>query len=127
SMPFADATFDYVTCGYALRNVPDVELALVEIKRVMKPGGRFISLDFAHPSNRIYRWQYLNYLIVIGSITGILLHGDADVYRYIPESLKRYPGQHGVQEIMNRVGFNETGFKEYGGGIMSLNYGTKPY
>ncbi len=127
SMPFADATFDYVTCGYALRNVPDVELALVEIKRVMKPGGRFISLDFAHPSNRIYRWLYLNYLIVIGSITGILLHGDADVYRYIPESLKRYPGQHGVQEIMNRVGFNETGFKEYGGGIMSLNYGTKPY
>lgn len=126
SMPFADGTFDYVTCGYALRNVPDVELALLEIKRVMKPGGRFISLDFAHPNNRIYRWLYLNYLIVVGSITGILLHGDADVYRYIPESLKRYPGQHGVQEIMNRVGFNETGFKEFGGGIMSLNYGTKP-
>lgn len=126
SMPFADGTFDYVTCGYALRNVPDVELALVEIKRVMKPGGRFISLDFAKPNNRIYRWLYLNYLIVVGSITGILLHGDADVYRYIPESLKRYPGQYGVQEIMNRVGFNETGFKEYGGGIMSLNFGTKP-
>lgn len=126
SMPFADGTFDYVTCGYALRNVPDVELALVEIKRVMKPGGRFISLDFAHPRNRIYRWLYLNYLIVVGSLTGILLHGDADVYRYIPESLKRYPGQHGVEDIMKRVGFNETGFKEFGGGIMSLNYGTKP-
>lgn len=126
SMPFADATFDYVTCGYALRNVPDVELALAEINRVMKPGGRFISLDFAHPKNRVYRWLYLNYLIVVGSLTGILLHGDADVYRYIPESLKRYPGQHGVEDIMKRVGFTETGFKEFGGGIMSLNFGTKP-
>src|SRR5262249_27315881 len=56
SMPFPDASFDCVTCGYALRNVPDVELALVEIKRVLKPGGRFYSLDFAHPDNRIYRW-----------------------------------------------------------------------
>lgn len=126
SMPFENASFDCVTCGYALRNVPDVELALVEIKRVLKPGGRLISLDFAHPDSRIYRWLYLNYLVVVGSSVGIILHGDADVYRYIPESLKRYPGQHGVQELMNRVGFGETGFQEFGGGIMAINYGTKP-
>ncbi len=125
-MPFADNSFDYVTCGYALRNVPDVEQALVEIKRVMKPGGRIISLDFARPDNRIYRWLYLNYLIVTGSLAGILMHGDADIYRYIPESLKRYPGQHGVQDIMKRVGFTDTGFRVFGGGIMALNFGTKP-
>ncbi|MGE0882790.1 MAG: ubiquinone/menaquinone biosynthesis methyltransferase [Blastocatellales bacterium] len=126
TMPFEDESFDCVTCGYALRNVPDVELALAEIKRVLKPGGRFMSLDFAHPDSRIYRWLYLNYLTVVGSLTGIVLHGDPDTYRYIPESLKRYPGQHGVQEIMNRVGFDETGFLEFGGGIMAINYGTKP-
>ena len=125
-MPFPDASFDYVTCGYALRNVPDVELALAEIRRVLKPGGRLLSLDFAHPNNRIYRWLYLNYLIVVGSTVGILLHGDADVYRYIPESLKRYPGQHGVREMMERQGFIEAGFIEVGGGIMAINYGTKP-
>lgn len=125
-MPFPDGSFDCVTCGYALRNVPDVEKALVEINRVMKPGGRFISLDFAKPNNRIYRWLYLNYLIVTGSTVGILLHGDADIYRYIPESLKRYPGQHGVQDMMNRAGFTQTGFHEFGGGIMALNYGSKP-
>lgn len=125
-MPFADAAFDCVTCGYALRNVPDAEAALAEIKRVLKPGGRFCSLDFAHPSSRIYRWLYLQYLIAVGSTTGLVLHGDPDVYRYIPESLKLYPGQRGIEKIMQRLGFIETGFQEFGGGIMAINYGTKP-
>jgi len=125
SMPFPDASFDYVTCGYALRNVPDVELALVEIKRVLKPGGRFYSLDFGHPDSRIYRWLYLKYLVVVGSTLGIVLHGDPDTYRYIPESLKLYPGQRNVREMMNRLGFTETGFREFGGGIMAINYGAR--
>jgi demethylmenaquinone methyltransferase/2-methoxy-6-polyprenyl-1,4-benzoquinol methylase len=125
SMPYADASFDCVSCGYALRNVPDVELALAEIARVLKPGGRFYSLDFAHPKNRIYRWLYVKYLIAAGSTVGILLHGDADVYRYIPESLKLYPGQHRVREMMDRLGFTGTGFLEFGGGIMAINFGTK--
>ncbi len=125
-MPFADASFDYVTCGYALRNVPDVELALVEIKRVLKPGGRFLSLDFAHPKNRIYRWLYFRYLIAVGSALGFVLHGDPDTYRYIPESLKLYSGQRGVKKVMDGLGFAETGFLEFGGGIMAINYGTRP-
>lgn len=126
SMPFEDEYFDNITCGYALRNVPDVEGGLVEIKRVLKSGGKFISLDFAHPNNKLYRWLYLQYLIVVGSATGLILHGDADMYRYIPESLKLYPGQHGVRKIMDSVGFIDTGIIEFGGGIMALNYGTKP-
>lgn len=124
-MPFEDASFDHITCGYALRNVPDVEGALVEIRRVLKPGGLFCSLDFAHPRNRVFRWLYFNYLVVVGSIVGIILHGDADVYRYIPESLKIYPGQHKVEEIMRRLGFVGTGVREFGPGIMAINYGAK--
>ena len=125
SMPFPDASFDCVTCGYALRNVPDVESALVEINRILKAGGRFYSLDFGHPENRIYRWLYLHYLIVAGSIVGFIMHGDPDTYRYIPESLLLYPGQRAVQEMMNRLGFIETGFHEFGGGIMAISYGNK--
>jgi ubiquinone/menaquinone biosynthesis methyltransferase len=126
SLPFTDASFDCVSCGYALRNVPDMVLALSEIKRVLKPGGRFYSLDFAHPQNRCYRWLYLYYLVITGSIVGYLLHGDPDTYRYIAESLKHYPGQIGVREEMKRLGFVATGFHEFGGGIMAINYGTKP-
>ena len=81
SMPFPDESFDRVTGGYALRNVPDLSAALAEIKRVLKPGGRLLSLDFAHPRSRIYRWLYLRYLTVVGSAAGLVLHGDADTYR----------------------------------------------
>ncbi|HKP11707.1 MAG TPA: ubiquinone/menaquinone biosynthesis methyltransferase [Blastocatellia bacterium] len=125
-MPFADEAFDCVTGGYALRNVPDVAGALAEIKRVLKPGGRLLSLDFGHPPNPLYRRAYLGYLTVVGSLVGLAMHGDADTYRYIPETLKRYPGQRGVREMMDAAGFIDTGFREFGGGIMAINYGTKP-
>jgi demethylmenaquinone methyltransferase/2-methoxy-6-polyprenyl-1,4-benzoquinol methylase len=125
-LPFPDSSFDCVTGGYALRNVPDIEGALGEIRRVLKPGGRFLSLDFAHPPNGLYRWLYFKYLAVVGSAVGYVLHRDADTYRYIPESLKVYPGQRGVKELMDRLGFVETGFREFGGGIMAVNFGRKP-
>ena len=126
SIPFGDETFDCVTAGYALRNVPDVAAALREIKRVLKPGGRFLSLDFGHPQNKLYRQAYLRYLTVVGSAAGLAMHGDADTYRYIPETLKLYPGQRGVQEMMDAAGFASAGFREFGGGIMAINFGSKP-
>ena len=125
-IPFTDQSFDCVTAGYALRNVPDITAALGEIWRVLKPGGRVLSLDFGHPTNRFYRWLFLRYLAVVGSIVGLILHGDPDTYRYIPETLKLYPGQRGVKELMERAGFVETGLREFGGGIMAVNYGLKP-
>ncbi|HLG16863.1 MAG TPA: ubiquinone/menaquinone biosynthesis methyltransferase [Blastocatellia bacterium] len=126
AIPFADESFDRVTGGYALRNVPDIAGALAEIHRVMKPGGRFLSLEFGHPQMKAYRWLYLKYLVVVGSALGLILHLDPDTYRYIPETLKLYPGQRGVREMMDRAGFVDTGFVEFGGGIMAINYGVKP-
>ena len=125
-MPFADETFDCVTGGYALRNVPDIAGALAEIKRVLRPGGRLFSLDFGHPGNALYRSLYLDYLTVAGSALGLALHGDADTYRYIAETLKRYPGQRGVMALMTEAGFAQNGVHEFGGGIMAINHGVKP-
>ena len=95
SLPFAHRTFDCVTGGYALRNVPDIPGALKEVKRVLKPGGRFLSLDFGHPSNKTYRWLYLKYLSVVGSVVGLAMHSDADTYRY--RSARRWPGPRGAR------------------------------
>ena len=62
----------------------------------------------------------------VGSTVGIIMHKDKDTYRYIPESLKLYPGQRGVRELMDAAGFVGTGFREFGGGIMAINFGAKP-
>jgi demethylmenaquinone methyltransferase/2-methoxy-6-polyprenyl-1,4-benzoquinol methylase len=122
-LPFPDAAFDCVTGGYALRNVPDLAGALKEIARTLKPGGRLYSLDFGHPPLRPYRWLYLKYLTIVGSGLGLVLHGDRDTYRYIPESLKLYPGQRGTRDLMQKLGFKDTGFHEFMGGIMAINFG----
>ena len=91
ALPFASARFDLVTTGYGIRNVPILKTAIEEIHRVLKPGGLFLSLDFNRPGNALVRAVYLAYLTVVGSALGFVLHGDPDTYRYIPESIRRYP------------------------------------
>ncbi|HEU4389306.1 MAG TPA: ubiquinone/menaquinone biosynthesis methyltransferase [Blastocatellia bacterium] len=125
SLPYENESFDVVTGGYSLRNVPDLETGLLEIRRVLRPGGRALLLDFGHPPNAAYRWLYFRYLTVVGSGLGLALHGDPDTYRYIPESLKLYPGQIGVKEKMSALGFTDVGFRQFGGGIMAINYGRR--
>jgi len=126
NMPFADQTFDYVTGGYALRNVPDLAGALREIYRVLKPGGRFLSLDFGKPRFAPLRWLYLHYLMGVGAALGFVLHRDPDTYRYIAESLKLYPGQYELEGIMKQTGFVEVGHLDLLRGIMAINWGRKP-
>jgi demethylmenaquinone methyltransferase/2-methoxy-6-polyprenyl-1,4-benzoquinol methylase len=123
---FAANMFDCITVGYGVRNVPDISQLLKEVFRLLKPGGRFLSLDFGKPSNPSYRWIYLRYLGAVGSLIGWLLHRDPDVYRYISESLKLYPGQEGVQKLMQAEGFVKTGYITFLGGATAINFGGKP-
>lgn len=125
-LEFHANTFDRITVGYGVRNVPDIACLLSEVFRMLKPGGRFLSLDFAKPVNPFYCRAYLGYLTVMGSLLGWVMHGDPDVYRYISESLKLYPAQHGVQILMDKAGFEDTGYLVFGGGIIAINYGRKP-
>ena len=121
ALPFPDAAFDLVTTGYGVRNVPRIEPALAEIRRVLRPGGLLLSLDFDRPSNPVVRGVYLGYLTVIGSVLGWLLHGDPDTYRYIPESIRRYPGAAGVSAILVRDGFADARVVPLLGGLMAIN------
>jgi demethylmenaquinone methyltransferase/2-methoxy-6-polyprenyl-1,4-benzoquinol methylase len=121
SLPFAAGSFTVVTTGYGLRNVPDLSLAIDEARRVLAPGGRLLSLDFNRPEQPLLRTTYLAYLTVVGSILGWALHGDPDTYRYIPESIRRYPGARGVARLLEERGFTEVRVVPLLGGLMAIH------
>ncbi|HEX5474219.1 MAG TPA: ubiquinone/menaquinone biosynthesis methyltransferase [Vicinamibacterales bacterium] len=121
ALPFADARFDVVTTGYGLRNVPALAGAIDEIRRVLRSGGTFVSLDFDRPPNHILRAIYLAYLTVVGSALGWVLHRDPDTYRYIPESIARYPGSVVVAEMFAARGFADIRVLPVFGGFMAIH------
>jgi ubiquinone/menaquinone biosynthesis methyltransferase len=125
ALPFAASSFDVVTTGYGLRNVPDLPGAIDEMLRVLKPGGQALSLDFNRPSNRMVRAAYLLYLTLIGGMLGWLLHRDADTYRYIPASIRRYPGAAAVARLMEMRGFVDVRHDRLLGGLMAIHRGYK--
>lgn len=120
-LPFGPRSFDVVTTGYGLRNVPDLAAAIDEIARVLRPGGRLLSLDFNRPEPPLVRGAYLAYLTVVGAGLGWLLHRDPDTYRYIPASIRRYPGAAGVAELLTARGFTEVTVVPLLFGLMTLH------
>ncbi len=121
SLPFRSASFDLVTTGYGLRNVPDLDAAIDEIARVLRPGGRLLSLDFNRPESALVRAAYLAYLTGVGATLGWLLHRDPDTYRYIPASIRRYPGARGVADKMASRGFSRVRIVPLLFGLMTLH------
>jgi demethylmenaquinone methyltransferase/2-methoxy-6-polyprenyl-1,4-benzoquinol methylase len=125
ALPFRDGDFTVVTTGYGLRNVPDLDQALREIDRVLASNGRLLSLDFNRPGNAIVRTAYHAYLTTVGSLLGIALHGDPDTYRYIPESIRNYPGAPAVARMMERHGFTDVRVVPVLGGLMAIHVARK--
>ena len=125
-LPFPDGTFHAITVGYGLRNIADPEAALAEMRRVLAPGGRAVILDFGKPGNPVAAALYQAFLHTMMPAVGLLFHGDADTYLYIPASLKRYPGQRGVAELMEKTGFVNVRYENRLLGTMGINIGNAP-
>jgi demethylmenaquinone methyltransferase / 2-methoxy-6-polyprenyl-1,4-benzoquinol methylase len=125
ALPFRDQSFDVITTGYGLRNVPDLAGAISEARRVLRPDGRFYSLDFNRPRARVVRSVYLFYLSTIGGVLGWVLHRDADTYRYIPASIRNYPGADGVADLMRRAGFRRVTHRRVLAGLMAIHEAQK--
>ena len=125
-LPFRDNSFDVVSVGYGLRNLADIERGVREILRVLKPGGRFVSLDFGKPESAAFRGLYFGYLRVVLPVLGRVFCGDPDTHGYILASLRRYPAQRGIQELMEACGYRDCGFEEFWLGSMAINFGVKP-
>ncbi len=105
ALPFADASFDCVFVGYGLRNFPNLSGALHEIERVTRPGGRIVSLDFFLPANALFRRGYLAYLFLQGAFWGLLLHGRARTYTYIPDSLRTFLSVDKFSALLEQSGY----------------------
>lgn len=124
-LPFGTATASLATTAYGLRNVPDLDGALAEAARVLRPGGRLVALDFNRPGSPLVRWVYLTYLDLVGGLLGWLLHGEADTYRYIPASIRRYPGAVEVADRLAAHGFSDVRIVPLLFGLMSLHVATR--
>lgn len=120
-----DAAFDLVTMSYGLRNLANWEAGLEEMRRVTKPGGQILILDFGKPDFRPWRQAYFCYLRWIVPRFGRLFFGDSDTHGYIYESLLNYPAQRGVEAKMREMGFKDVKVVNLLGGIMSINVGTR--
>ena len=125
-LPFADDSFDVVSVGYGLRNLADIERGLREILRVLRPDGKFLSLDFGKPESPVLRAFYFGYLQIALPILGKVFCGDPDTHGYILASLREYPAQRGIKELMASCGYRDCGFEEFVGGTMAVNFGSKP-
>jgi demethylmenaquinone methyltransferase/2-methoxy-6-polyprenyl-1,4-benzoquinol methylase len=125
NLPYPDAQFDAVTVGWGIRNVPDIDLAHKEACRVLKPGGRFVSIDMAEPESRIMRaasrFATSRLLPLLGS-----LFGNKRAYQYLPESTKRFMTRVELKASMEQVGFVDVKTRDFMFGNVCMHTGRKP-
>ena len=120
-LPVADQSFDLYTIAFGLRNVADIDAALTEAVRVLKPGGKFFCLEFSKPTitglGRVYDWYSFNLLPVLGE----LIAKDRAAYQYLVESIRRFPDQESLADKMKQAGFVDVQWKNLSGGIVALH------
>ena len=122
-IPAADASFDRVTISYGLRNVADIDACLVEVRRVLRSGGRFLILEFGKPPNPVIARLYFAYLRAAVPVFGRIFFGDPDTHGYIYDSLLRFPSQQGMADRLSASGFTRVRVENPLMGIMGLVIG----
>ena len=123
-LPFPDSHFDLVSVAFGLRNMTHKDVALAEMNRVLKPGGKLLVLEFskvAKPLEKLYDWYSFKVLPTMGK----LVAGDDASYRYLAESIRMHPGQQELKEMMKKSGFGHVDFHNLSGGLVALHVGIK--
>ncbi len=120
-IPYPDETFDVVTIAYGVRNIPDRKRALREAHRVLKPGGRFVILEFSTPPNPVWRVFYHGYLHVVIPFIGGLLTGDRPGFVYLRDSIRAFPDQEGLAQLLYEAGFSHVSYRNCTGGITAIH------
>jgi demethylmenaquinone methyltransferase / 2-methoxy-6-polyprenyl-1,4-benzoquinol methylase len=124
-LPFADASFDGITVGFAFRNLSSIEQGLTELHRVLKPHGSLAILEFSQPAvpgiRQLVRFYYRRLLPWIGG----RLSGSRSAYEYLPDSIARFPNQQALAAMMRAAGFRDVQFENLSGGIAALHIGRR--
>ncbi len=125
NLPFPDETFDAVVSGYLLRNVVDLPRALSEQYRVLKPGGRVLSLDTTRPPRNLLT-PFINFhMHTLIPLAGRLLTGEADAYTYLPDSTAAFLTAEALADHLRNAGFREVGFRRRMFGTMAIHWGVR--
>lgn len=125
-LPFRDHSFDGVTVGWGLRNLPDLRQGLREMVRIVKPGGRVVSLDMAKPSLLGFKQAYWIYFEKLVPLMGKIWTQKASAYQYLHDSTREFPAQDELVRIFRECGLKEAHFDNLAGGVVAIVSGTKP-
>jgi len=125
ALPFADAAFDAVTISFGLRNFTSKEGALVEILRVLRPGGVLVVLEFSRPSDPLLGNLYRGFQALWPSF-GRMVAGDPAPYRYLVESIEKHPGPEALALMFEDAGFREVTHHALGSGVAAIHRGVRP-
>ena len=123
ALPLPDASVGAYTIAFGLRNVTHVDRALAEARRVLRPGGRFLCLEFSQVSAPWLQALYDRYSFTVLPTLGAVVAGDREAYRYLVESIRRFPPQEDLAALMRAAGFECVSFRNLSGGVVAIHSG----
>jgi demethylmenaquinone methyltransferase/2-methoxy-6-polyprenyl-1,4-benzoquinol methylase len=125
-LPFADGAFDAATVSFGLRNFSDTAAALREMARVVRPGGRLVICEVSTPTFKPFRYVYMRYLLRILPFIGRRVSSNPEAYEYLAESMRAWPDQRTLGELIAEAGWEDVAWLNLTGGVVALHRATKP-